>query len=153
MKFRSLQRLTILALALAPLAVTIASGKTSDAEKTIEQLEKEWVNSVVTGDATVAERIEADDIISTAPDGSVSHKADDVEGIKTKKLIASSIDIADMKVRVYGKTAVANFRFIGKGMKYGDQDLSGEYRETDTWVMSGGKWQVVASHFSKIAKP
>jgi ketosteroid isomerase-like protein len=153
MKLQSMPPLTVLALVLALLTANIASAKINDAEKAIAQLEKEWLSSLVTGDASIIERIESDDIIVTSPDGSIGHKADDLDGIKTKKLTASSMDIEDMKVRVYGKTAVANFKFIGKGVKFADHDMSGEYRETDTWVMSGGKWQVVSSHFSKIAKP
>jgi hypothetical protein len=30
------------------------------------------------------------------------------------------------------------------------QDLSGNYRFTDTWVKRNGKWQVVTSQYTKV---
>jgi hypothetical protein len=33
---------------------------------------------------------------------------------------------------------------------YKGQDISGKYRFTDTWVKRNGKWQVAASHSTKV---
>jgi hypothetical protein len=33
---------------------------------------------------------------------------------------------------------------------YKGQDLSGNCRFTDTWVKRNGKWQVVASQYTKV---
>jgi len=35
---------------------------------------------------------------------------------------------------------------------YKGQDLSGKYRFTDTWVKRNGKWDVVASQYTKVAE-
>jgi len=57
----------------------------------------------------------------------------------------------DYKVRVYGKAAVVTYRETVKG-QYKDKDISGQSRETDTWVKLAGRWQIVATHLSKIVE-
>ena len=36
---------------------------------------------------------------------------------------------------------------------YRDKDISGQERFTDAFVKRGGRWQAVATHVSKVAKP
>jgi hypothetical protein len=83
-------------------------------------------------------------------DGSVTDKAKDIEDVRSHNFSASSMELEGLKVRFYGHTAVATYTFIAKGLKYGGKDISGQFRETDTLVESGGKWQVVAAHSTKI---
>lgn len=137
-------------LTLGMLAACPAWAQASGAEKPITQLEKEWAQCLVTGDASVIERVEAPDIINTGNDGSVTNKTKDIEDIRSHNLTAASVDLDGLKVRTYGHTAVATYTFTAKGFKYGGKDISGQYRETDTWVQSGGKWQVVAAQTTKI---
>jgi len=141
---------TALALTLTLLVGVAARAQSNAAEKAIAQLEKDWAQCLVSGDAAVIERVESPDITNTASDGSVTGKAKDIEDVRSRNFSASSMELADLKVRLYGHTAVATYTFAAKGLKYGGKDLSGQFRETDTLVESGGKWQVVAAHSTKI---
>jgi len=109
-----------------------------------------WTQSIVTGDAAAVDRIEAPDIVNTGPDGTVTNKAKDIEDIRSCNLTATSVDLDNLKVRIYGHTAVATYTYTLKGGASGGKDISGQYRETDTLVQSRGKWQVVACQTTKI---
>jgi ketosteroid isomerase-like protein len=113
-------------------------------EQKLTQLEKELDQAAVSGDAAAVERIESPDIISTAPDGAITNKTQDIEDIRSHKLTAAAVALDDLKVRIYGRTAVLCGRIVFKGAKYGGMDISGAYRFTDAWVQSNGEWHVVA---------
>lgn len=128
------------------------SAPSESVEQKLIQLEKEWSQGLVTGDAAVTDRFEAADIVDTAPDGTVTNKTQDMEDIKSRKLSAGSVDMDDFKVQVYGHIAVVTGRITLKGAKYGSMDISGQYRFTDTWLHTGNKLQVVASQGTAIQK-
>jgi len=57
----------------------------------------------------------------------------------------------NVKVTVFGNTAIATRGFNGKGTDATGKPLNVNERWTDTWVnMSSGQWQCVASHASPI---
>jgi len=152
MQIRFVEGLTILgALTLGMLAALPAPAQTS-AEKAIVQMEKDWLQALVTGDASVVERVEATDIVNTGSDGNVTGKTKDVEDIRSRNLSAQAAELGDVKVRFYGKAAVATYTFTLTNGKYAGKDLSGRFRETDTWAELNGKWQVVAAHMSRIVQ-
>ena len=55
--------------------------------------------------------------------------------------------MSDLKVRMHGNTAIVTGTYHEKGESNGKRY---EYHDrlTDCWVKTGGKWQVVASHYS-----
>jgi ketosteroid isomerase-like protein len=59
--------------------------------------------------------------------------------------------MTDLKVRMHGDTAVVTGAYREKGESNGK---SYEYHDrlTDVWMKVGGKWQVVASHYSVPSK-
>jgi ketosteroid isomerase-like protein len=62
-----------------------------------------------------------------------------------------SADYSDLKVMVFGDTAIAIGAFRAKGTDPSGKPLDADQRFTDTWTkMSNGKWQCVASHQSPI---
>jgi hypothetical protein len=60
-----------------------------------------------------------------------------------------SEELSDLKVLVYGNTAVAAATNRMKGT-YKGEDLRGDYRFTDTWVKRNGKGHVVASRYTTV---
>jgi ketosteroid isomerase-like protein len=95
------------------------------------------------------DQYEADDILDTDPSGRVTDKAQDKTDLSSGDLKFQSIEVSDLKVHVYGNTAVAAGTSTIKGT-YKGQDISGKYRFTDTWVKRNGNWQAVASQSTKI---
>ncbi len=146
-----LKRVLMLCAASAMIWGAKAHGQGS-VEQRVLQLEHDWANADLKGDTAAIERLEAADFVFTAPDGSVTGRADDVNDLKTGNFKADAIDLNDLKVHVYGKTAVITGKVTLKNCKYRGKDISGDYRFTDVWANSNGTWQVVASQSSALAK-
>jgi ketosteroid isomerase-like protein len=101
--------------------------------------------------AASVDQYEAGEIITTDPTGRVTGKAEDRTDLCSGDYKIQSEELSDLTVNVYGNIAVATATNTMKGT-YKGQDLSGKYRFTDTWVKRGGKWQVVASQYTKVVE-
>ncbi|HKZ79143.1 MAG TPA: nuclear transport factor 2 family protein [Pyrinomonadaceae bacterium] len=124
----------------------------SSVESSLMQIEQELLDALLKGDASANERYLADSFTFIAPNGMVSDKAQGIADIKSGDLKFESSKVDDMKVRVYGDTAVVTYITTDKGT-YKGQDISGQYRWTDVFVKQGGKWQIVAGQGTPIMKP
>jgi ketosteroid isomerase-like protein len=126
-------------------------GKQGGAEQAVMSIEKEMLDALLKGDASANERYLADTYIFTGPDGEMSSKAQSVADLKSGDLKFQSATFDDAKVSVYGDTAIVTYGSIDKGT-YKGKDISGKTRWTDVFVKKNGKWQIVASHGSRIGQ-
>jgi ketosteroid isomerase-like protein len=117
----------------------------------VKKLMYKWMESYVKRDTAFLERYLSDDYVSTFPDGTVLDKKGEIESVKSGAVAFTEIP-SEMKVRIYGETAVITGRSTIKAKVKG-QDLSGEYRFTHVWIKRSDRWQVVASQVTRIAKP
>jgi ketosteroid isomerase-like protein len=124
-------------------------GEMGGAADQVKKLEMDWAQATVKSGAAAVDQYEADDIFDTDPGGRVTDKAQDKKDLSSGDLKFESITPSDIKVHVYGNTAVAAGTSTIKGT-YKGHDISGSYRFTDTWVKRGGKWQCAASQNTKI---
>ena len=79
--------------------------------------------------------------------GVVRNKAEVIADFTTHALTYQSITTAEVRVRVYGKTAVETGRSTMVGQDKG-RDVPRDNRFTRVWVMTDGRWQLVANHYS-----
>jgi ketosteroid isomerase-like protein len=126
-----------------------APSKNASVEQELIKLEEGWADAAVKGDVGFEDRTLADDYMDTDEEGTVTPKAQFIADLKSGDVKFTSMANDDYKVRVYGKAAVVTYRETIKGQFKG-RDISGLYRETDTWVKGAGGWQCVVSHESKI---
>ena len=125
-----------------------ASGAT---EKAILALENQWMQSQKTNNPDLVAPLLADKFVETSDDGKVRNKAESLAIARATKY--SSVEYEDMKVTVFGDTAIATGGFKGQGTDESGKPFNSHSRWTDTWVkMPDGKWQCVASHGSNIEK-
>lgn len=123
-----------------------ASGGT---EKAVAALEAQWLQSQKTNNPDLVAPLLADKFVSTGSDGKVTGKAETLATAKATKY--DSVENDDVKVTVFGDTAIATGGFTAKGTDASGKPLNARERWTDTWVkMPNGKWQCVASHGSPI---
>jgi hypothetical protein len=136
---------------LAGLTATWAqTGPKADDVAAVTKLENDAVKADLANDKAFYEKVLAKDWTGGDSGGAWYTKTellklyDDPEHNKT-----SSEKISELKVRVYGNTAVATYKDTYDAM------LKGEHRArtvigTDTFVKIGGEWKQVASHASTV---
>jgi ketosteroid isomerase-like protein len=124
----------------------MASGET---EKAVAALEQQWLQSQKTNNPDLVTPLLADKFIGTGSDGKVSGKAEALADAKKSKY--ESMEYEDVKVAVFGDTAIATGGARAKGTDASGKPMDNHERWTDTWVrMPSGQWQCVASHVSTI---
>jgi uncharacterized protein (TIGR02246 family) len=146
----------IAALVLSGVSSTIAqqqSAQTGDAastEQAVQQQDQVRIRAQITADPIALRRIYADDFLGIGPTGVVRNKAEVIADFTTHALTYQSITTAEVRVRVYGNTAVETGRSTMVGQDRG-KDVPRENRFTRVWVMRDGRWQLVANHYSLMA--
>src|SRR5437763_5129069 len=113
-------------------------------EKAVAGLEQQWLQSQKTNNPDLVAPLIADKFVNTTSEGKVTSKAEMLATAKATKY--ESVDYDDLKVTVFGDTAIATGTFKAKGTDSSGKPMDVEERFTDTWVkMPNGKWQCVAS--------
>jgi len=131
-----------------------ASGQSEaggGAEQAVMRIEREMLHAVLKGDMSANERYLADTFVFTGPDGLVENKAQSINDLKSGDLKLQSASIDDAKVNVYGDTVIVTYSSNDKGT-YKGNDISGKTRWTDVFVKRNGKWQLVATHGSRVGQ-
>jgi hypothetical protein len=129
---------------------TAAWSQSGTTEKAIAGLEQQWLQSQKTNNPDLLIPLLGEKFINTSSDGEVTGKSETLASYKKTKW--TSAENTDVKVVVYGDTAVATGIYSGKGARAGKPfDVHEQW--TDTWIkMSSGQWQCVASQTSPIKK-
>ena len=116
------------------------------------RIEKGLLDALLKGDSSPFERDLGKGYVSTSPDGAVQDKAQFIADIKSGDLKLQSATLDDAKVNVYGNAAIVTFASVDKGT-YKGKDISGNTRWTDVFIKQNGRWQIVATHGSRVMKP
>ena len=119
------------------------------AAKAVEALEHQWLQSQKTNNPDLVAPLLADKFVGTGVDGKFNNRTEELADEKATKY--TSVDYEDVKVTVFGNTAIATGATRAKGTDASGKPLDEHVRWTDTWVkMPSGKWQCVASQVSPI---
>lgn len=133
-------------------AVPVQAGQRkadSDAaiSQTLQAMEQAWLNAEKNHDVAAFEKLVAADWIAITPDGKSQTKAERAAEIKTAHI--ASATLGDMKVRVFGDTAVVTGTDDEITMKDGKKSIE-HYVWTDVFVKRNGQWLAVASQTAQI---
>ena len=144
--------ISLLVIALfAQLSVTQAqTAAKTDAVTAVSNLENDAVKADLAGDSGFYQKTLAEDWTRDDSDGTYYTKADLLNLMGDKNSIKTNSEkLSELKVRVYGDTAVATYKDTY------DLLIKGEPRAhtiiaTDTFVKMDGEWKQVASHGSEV---
>ena len=106
----------------------------------IRQVDHERVQAQIGADAAALNRIYADDFIGTGPSGAVRTKAQVIADFTSGDLKFQSITTDDVRVRVYGNTAVETGRSTMIGQDRG-KTVPRDNRFTRVWIKQVGRWR------------
>ena len=120
--------------------VRVSQAK-NPAEKELEDLEYKLSDALVSKDETVLKELIFDDF-SIA--GSSITKKSYIEIVKAPQLNFNSVEKSEMRIRIYGETAVVSGR-NNTSRKIENGESSSVFNFMDVWVKSkNGNWQCVA---------
>jgi ketosteroid isomerase-like protein len=146
-----IHRMGTLILCLLPAAaISLPAQEKSDAA-TIRALELKWTDSYKQRSIDILSSLLSEDFVITVEDGSTYSKAGYISHSADPATHVQVAELSDLKVRMHGNTAIVTGAYHERGESKGK---SYEYHDrlTDVWMKVGGKWQVVASHYSLPSK-
>ena len=145
--------MTRLAVGLTALAAVLSLESPARAQGSVEEqlmkMERDRAAMVVKGDVAALEAVTSDDYMLINANGKSSDKAATMDDIKTGRIKLTANEISDMKVRVYGDTAIVTGKSTAKGT-IGGREV-GPVLFTRVYVKKSGKWQSVAFQQTRIA--
>ena len=126
------------------LAMTTDYCAHADLIEEVREFEFAWGAAYINRDTAALERIMADDYTFTDPLGGVTDKRQNLDYIRTGLFVIKDTHSRNVRVRIYGETAVvtalANFKARYRGVA-----VNGSYQYTDVLVRREGRWYAVAS--------
>ncbi|HTS09555.1 MAG TPA: nuclear transport factor 2 family protein [Candidatus Eisenbacteria bacterium] len=119
---------------------------------TIRALELKWTESYKQHSIDILSSLLADEFTITVEDGSVYSKAGYISHTADSKVTVNVAEMTGLKVRVHGDVAVVTGAYHEHGESEGKPY---DYRDrlTDVWIKTGGRWQVISSHYSVPVRP
>jgi ketosteroid isomerase-like protein len=136
-----------ISLSLAQTNGNSAGVRNSSEQEVIIALEREWDEALVAEDVNALNRILANDFVISGTDFT---KEAYLEMIKKPEFRYTSASKENIKVKVYGNTAVVIARH-SISSEYGKNYARGStYSMMNVWVIEGSQWRVVATSADSI---
>lgn len=111
-------------------------------EQELRHMNDAWVKALIEKDGETLSRIMAEDCIFTHPlegDDTAQFIAD----VTTGDLTVEYLQRENVRVRIYGNTAILTMRDTSKWL-YKGRELIGQYKTIHVYAERDGRWQIVA---------
>ena len=129
-----------------------AVGDAASDERELTQLVNDLNAAIVKPDLAFLERVLDNDYVHYRPHGDVENRAQYLEDRKNGSVDFDSLVADEIKVRVYGDTAIVTYRSTAKG-KDKDGPIDEQRRWTRVFVRKNGQWKLVQAQGTTIKKP
>jgi ketosteroid isomerase-like protein len=139
----------VLTLTVQPALAALPHHPNKELHKEIEALEMQWRQAQLNNDVSLMDRLLADDYIGISSSGTIETKTEALALRRAGTLHITNLDLNDLKVRIYGDTAVVTSRADLQGTN-GARDISGEYRYTRVYNRRYGQWKIISFEASRI---
>jgi ketosteroid isomerase-like protein len=128
----------------------VSAQEKSDAA-TVRALESKWVDAYKQRQIATVASLLADDYVITLEDGSTYGKVGFIS-YNAGSLRVDVAEVSNLKIRMHDNVAVVTGAYHERGV-LGGKPYDYHDRLTDVWMKTGGKWQLIASHYSLPANP
>jgi len=112
------------------------------------QLESQWNDAHLQGDAEALDRLWADELRVVVPKMTPLSKPEALSFFRSGRMKFSRYETSELGVRVYGDTAVVTGR-VRRSRERAGQVAEDDWRFTKVYVHKAGAWRVVAYHASE----
>ncbi len=127
-----------------------SASRKGSVEDQIKKLEMDRVEAVKKADVATLDKLTADDYTLINAFGQEMDKSQTMNAIKSGDIKITSNELSDLKVRVYGNTAVVTGKSDVKGTM-GGKDISGQLVFSRVYVKKNGRWQAVLFQQTRVA--
>ena len=134
-------------LLLMTLLAIVSSAPTpaqSKGEREVLKLNREYEEAIARRDASVHERLFADDYTYTPDNGNIMGRVEHMNFTKKGGLVIESLRSEDVRVRVYDDTVIVTGLFVTTGRLRGKESTERRIRYIRVYIKRGGRWQIVA---------
>jgi ketosteroid isomerase-like protein len=125
--------------------------KRKDMEEEVLKVEKGFADAIAKNDLESIERFVTDDWIIINADGGIIDKERFLGVIKSGALTHETMESDDVRVRVYGDSAVVSALTRSKG-KFMEQEFTTHERSTDVFVRRDAQWRCVLTQLTGFTK-
>ena len=132
-------------------AAFTGSKREHEVEEELLRLEHEFGQAMIQNDADAIGRFLADDWIIIDPDGGIIDRTRFLDAIKSGSLSHEVMDSQDVRVRIYGNTALVTALTTTNG-KFMGQEFTTKERATDVFVRDSGRWRCLITHLTRFSK-
>lgn len=123
----------------------------SNAESDVFKLSKEYEEAIARRDATVHERLYAHDYTYTPGNGNIMGREEHMSFTKSGAVEVKSLRSEDVRVRVYGDTAVVTGMWVSVDRRADREFAERKIRYILVFVRREGRWQIVAEQRTGVA--
>lgn len=121
------------------------------AEKELIKIENNWNTAIRTRDIPFLEKLYATEYLYADSKGQIHSRKQDLAEIKNLRSTFTDPVLTDMRVKIYGATAVVTGLNTLKLTENG-KTTTRRHRFTDVFVKRNGRWKCVATQGTAIAK-
>jgi ketosteroid isomerase-like protein len=114
------------------------------ARETVEAMEEQWRLAELNDDAPAMDALLSDDFVGITAFGQVNTKAQQLDRMRDRDAVLTSLTLSDIKVKLIGPVAVVTSRAEVKGTNDG-VPMSGFFRYTRVYQrLAGGPWKITS---------
>jgi ketosteroid isomerase-like protein len=151
---RAIRRIVLLLSALVAMATVTGAAAArepipdeADLPREIERLENQLIAAIEAKDFATYQRLVAEDYVAVGAAGEQT-RAQAIEAYRSGALSLPGLKIGDVKVHVYGDTAMLSARTFGDRVEAG-KTVPNRVRYMRIWMKRQGQWRAV----SQMARP
>ena len=149
MRNRSVALFLLLA-AVMPLPLVAAPKHKHATREQIIALEQQWRQAELNVDIPGMDKLLSDDYLGILGTGEVVTKAQQLDHMRSRELVITSLDISDIKVKLIGQIAIVNSLAKLEGSING-HSMNGSFRYTRVYQrLPGGTWKITSFEATRI---
>jgi ketosteroid isomerase-like protein len=145
--------LLVIAVIAAPACGEKRQPKRHTLKQQVEALEEQWRVTQLANDVVSMDKLLSEDFIGISVTGQIYTKVQQLERMRTKKLMLTKIELSEMKVKLVGPVAIVTSRADVEGTN-DDAPLTGTLRYMRVYrrVPSGG-WKITSFEATRVPGP
>lgn len=122
-------------------------------KRQVEKLEEAWRVAQLAGDADAMDKLLSDDYVGITMTGQVVTKTQQLDRMRKRSMVVSSILLTDVKVKLIGTTAVVTSLADVNGTNDGEP-MHGTYRYTRVYTrLPSGTWKITNFEATRVGQP